>query len=221
MRQRAPPLRTGHRGRHGGPSVCAGQPSRGATRHTQQERQTDRQRETNGCRQEALTINTAREHAATPRRNTGEEGEGKKQEAAQHTRKKQTPVSGKSTAAALALAGNSTPALTHTQTPSQCRQSAEKKIRPSTQQTHTPPAVIHQWTKRRRDTPPAPPVQSHGQRDTATAPKPANTTHTEQAITQRAARRSDPLPIHDAAPQSTRSHGVSHFSNRTYSSSIP
>ncbi|RNC56141.1 hypothetical protein TcCL_ESM06337 [Trypanosoma cruzi] len=68
----------------------------------------------NGCRQEALTIKMAREHAATPRRNT-ERGDdkGKRQEAAQHTRKKQ--ITGwKSTAKALALAGNSTPALTHT-----------------------------------------------------------------------------------------------------------
>ncbi|ESS62136.1 hypothetical protein TCDM_10238 [Trypanosoma cruzi Dm28c] len=57
----------------------------------------------------------------------------------------------------------------HTHTSSQCRQSAGERIRPSTQQTHTPPAVIHQWT-RRNDTPPSsPPVQSHGQRNTATA----------------------------------------------------
>ncbi|RNC32833.1 hypothetical protein TcCL_Unassigned04522, partial [Trypanosoma cruzi] len=114
MRQRAPPLRTGHRGRHGGPSVCAGQPSRGATRHTQQERQTDRRREMNGCRQEALTINMAREHAATPRRNTGEEGEGKKaRSSTTHTEETNTSL-GKSTATALAPSGNSTPALTHT-----------------------------------------------------------------------------------------------------------
>ncbi|RNC52214.1 hypothetical protein TcCL_ESM10592 [Trypanosoma cruzi] len=77
---------------------------------------TDRQaeREMNGRRQEALTIHMAREHAATPRRNTGEKDErGKKQEAAQHTRREQT-TGGKSTATALALTGNSTPALTHT-----------------------------------------------------------------------------------------------------------
>ncbi|RNC31841.1 hypothetical protein TcCL_Unassigned05615 [Trypanosoma cruzi] len=38
----------------------------------------------NGCRQEALTIHMAREHAATPRRNTGgEDDKGKRQEAAQ------------------------------------------------------------------------------------------------------------------------------------------
>ncbi|RNC52135.1 exo-alpha-sialidase, partial [Trypanosoma cruzi] len=40
-----------------------------------------------GCRQEALTISLAREHAATPRRNTGGEDEkGKKQDAAQRTK---------------------------------------------------------------------------------------------------------------------------------------
>ncbi|RNC32273.1 hypothetical protein TcCL_Unassigned05132 [Trypanosoma cruzi] len=73
---------------------------------------TDRQAEMNGRRQEALTINMAREHAATPRRNTGENGEWEKSKK-QHTRKKQI-TSRKSTATALALAGNSTPALTHT-----------------------------------------------------------------------------------------------------------
>ncbi|RNF15381.1 hypothetical protein TcG_07086 [Trypanosoma cruzi] len=66
----------------------------------------------NGCRQEALTINMSREHAATPRRNTGGEGE-KARSSTKHTRKKQT-TGGKSTATALALTGNSTPALKHT-----------------------------------------------------------------------------------------------------------
>ncbi|RNC36066.1 exo-alpha-sialidase [Trypanosoma cruzi] len=131
----------------------------------------------NGCRQEALTINMAREHAATPRRKTGEESEGKKaRSSTTHTEGTNTSL-GKSTATALALAGDSTPTLTHTHTISQCRQSAEEKIRPSTQQTHTPPAVIHQWTRTRSDTPPPPPVKSHGQRDTATAPKPTNIAH--------------------------------------------
>ncbi|RNC52943.1 hypothetical protein TcCL_ESM09770 [Trypanosoma cruzi] len=65
---------------------------------------------------------------------------GKKQEAAQHTRKKQT-TDGESTAAALALAGNSTPVLNYT--PSRCFQSPGERIRPSTQQTHTEPAVTY------------------------------------------------------------------------------
>ncbi|RNC36535.1 hypothetical protein TcCL_Unassigned00491 [Trypanosoma cruzi] len=131
----------------------------------------------NGRRQEALTIHMAREHAATPHRNTGEKGErGKKQEAAQHTKetnyKREKHRHGPHTGRQL----HTSPL---TQTPSQCRQSAEEKIRPSTQQTHT-----------------------------------------KRAITQSAARRSDPSPIHDAAPHSTRSHGVRHFL-RTYPSSIP
>ncbi|RNC32087.1 hypothetical protein TcCL_Unassigned05342, partial [Trypanosoma cruzi] len=70
--RKTPAPRTGHHRRHGGPSVRAGQPYRGVTRLTpNRERQTDRQTERkikmNGCRQEALTIPTAREHAATPR----------------------------------------------------------------------------------------------------------------------------------------------------------
>ncbi|ESS60308.1 hypothetical protein TCDM_12169 [Trypanosoma cruzi Dm28c] len=78
------------------------------------DRQRERKREMNGCRQDALTIKMAREHAATPRRNTGgEDDKGKRQEAVQHTRKEQT-TGGKSTATALNLAGNSTPALKHT-----------------------------------------------------------------------------------------------------------
>ncbi|ESS60923.1 hypothetical protein TCDM_11526 [Trypanosoma cruzi Dm28c] len=93
----------------------------------------------NGCSQEALTINMAREHAATPRRSTGEKG--KKGKKHKHTRKKQT-TGGKSIATALALAGNSTPALTHA--PSQCCQSAGEKIRPSPQHTaHMEQAITH------------------------------------------------------------------------------
>ncbi|RNF22388.1 hypothetical protein TcG_02327, partial [Trypanosoma cruzi] len=128
----------------------------------------------NGCRQEALTINMAREHAATPRRKTGGEDDRGKARSCTGTQKKQI-AGGKSTATALALAGNSTPALTHTS--SRCRQSAGERIRPSTQETHTLPAVIHQWARTRRDTPPPSPVQSHGQRDTATAPQPTNNAH--------------------------------------------
>ncbi|ESS61727.1 hypothetical protein TCDM_10661 [Trypanosoma cruzi Dm28c] len=51
-----------------------------------------------GRRQEALTINMVREHAATPHAVTKEEKmTGEKQEAAQHTRREQTPVAGKAT----------------------------------------------------------------------------------------------------------------------------
>ncbi|ESS55687.1 hypothetical protein TCDM_12824 [Trypanosoma cruzi Dm28c] len=63
----APPICTGHHGRHGGPSVCAGRPFRGATRFTRSgERQTERRREMNERRQKALKINLARERAPTP-----------------------------------------------------------------------------------------------------------------------------------------------------------
>ncbi|RNE99925.1 hypothetical protein TcG_12047 [Trypanosoma cruzi] len=93
--------------------------------------------------------------------------ESKKQR--KHTRKEQI-AGGKSSAKGLALAGNSTPALKHTHTPSQCCQSAGERIRSSTQQTYTPPSATHQWTRKRRDTPPPlSPVRSHGQRHTATA----------------------------------------------------
>ncbi|RNC45684.1 hypothetical protein TcCL_NonESM04572 [Trypanosoma cruzi] len=119
---------------------------------------------------------------------------GEKQEAAQHTRKEQT-TGGKSTAKGINLLA--TPHQpSHTHTPSQCRQSAGERIRPSTQQTRTPPAVTHQWTRKKRDTPP--PVQSHGQRNTATA-RSQHTTHTELAITQRATRGSGSSSSHDAA----------------------
>ncbi|ESS62715.1 hypothetical protein TCDM_09586 [Trypanosoma cruzi Dm28c] len=107
----------------------------------------------------------------------------------------------------------------HTHAPSRCRQSAGEKIRPSTQQTHTLPAINHQWT-RRSDTPPPPPLQSHGQRDTATA-RCRHTTHAERAITQRATRGSGSSSIHDEAPHSMRSHGAHRFPNRTYPSSVP
>ncbi|ESS62098.1 hypothetical protein TCDM_10264 [Trypanosoma cruzi Dm28c] len=119
---------------------------------------------------------------------------GEKQEAAQHTRKKQ--IAGKAPQRASPW-----PATPHqpsqTLTSSRCRQSAGERIRSSTQQTHTLPAVICQWT-RRSDTPPSPPVQSHGQRDTATA-RSQHTTHSERAISQRATRGSDSASIHDVA----------------------
>ncbi|ESS55495.1 hypothetical protein TCDM_13026 [Trypanosoma cruzi Dm28c] len=59
--------------------------------------------------------------------------------------------------------------LTHTDTiaaPSVC---GRKDSALHTTISHKKQAVIHQWTRTRSDTPPPPPVQSHGQRDTATA----------------------------------------------------
>ncbi|RNC34189.1 exo-alpha-sialidase, partial [Trypanosoma cruzi] len=54
----APPLRTGHRGQ--ALAQCN-------TSHTQQGKtDSERERDMNGCRQEALTINLARERAPTP-----------------------------------------------------------------------------------------------------------------------------------------------------------
>ncbi|EKG01114.1 hypothetical protein TCSYLVIO_007904 [Trypanosoma cruzi] len=76
---------------HGGPSVCAGQPSRGAKRQTQQgktDRQIGGEKCMDGCRQEALTIHMAREQAATPRRNTGEKGERGKDKKQHNTHKR-------------------------------------------------------------------------------------------------------------------------------------
>ncbi|RNF06799.1 hypothetical protein TcG_10536 [Trypanosoma cruzi] len=127
----------------------------------------------NGCRQEALTINMSREHAATPHAGTQEEritGEKSKQQ--KHTRKKQI-AGGKSIAKGFTLAGNSTPALTNTHH----RSAASPRVRgfgpPHNKLTHRQQS--HQCT-RRSDTPPSPPVQSHGQRDTATALQPTPST---------------------------------------------
>ncbi|RNC54116.1 hypothetical protein TcCL_ESM08478 [Trypanosoma cruzi] len=94
----------------------------------------------NGCRQEALTINMARENAATPRRNTGGEDD-KRKARSSTTHKRNKHQAGKASPKALALAGNSTPALTHTHA-----------------------ASSHTQCTRRRDTPPPHPVQSHRQR---------------------------------------------------------
>ncbi|RNC38596.1 exo-alpha-sialidase, partial [Trypanosoma cruzi] len=130
----------------------------------------------NGRRQEALTINMAREHAATPRRNTaGEDDRRKKQKAAQtHGRNKRQ--AGK--ASPRASPWPATPHQpSHIHTPSQCCQSAGERIRPSTQRRKTPPPINHQWKKRRSDTPPPTPAHSHSQRDAATAPQP---THSAQ-----------------------------------------
>ncbi|RNF07598.1 hypothetical protein TcG_10377 [Trypanosoma cruzi] len=83
------------------------------------------------------------------------------------------------------------------------RQAGKAPPRPSTwpatphQPSNTHTASSHPpGTKRKRESPPPPPVQSHGQRDTATAP---HTKHTKQAITQRATRGSNSASIHDVA----------------------
>ncbi|RNC35085.1 exo-alpha-sialidase [Trypanosoma cruzi] len=80
----------------------------------------------------------------------------------------------------------------HTHAPSQCRQSAGERIRPSIQKTHTLPAATHRWTRTRRDTAPLPPVQSHDQRDTATA-RSQHTAHTKRAISHPPTRGSGAL----------------------------
>ncbi|RNE97070.1 hypothetical protein TcG_12723 [Trypanosoma cruzi] len=82
----------------------------------------------NGCRQEALTINMAREQAATPRRNTGAKGK----KARSSTNKRQTRK-----APPRPRPGRQLHTSPHKQTPSRCRQSAEEKIQPSTQQYRT------------------------------------------------------------------------------------
>ncbi|KAF5216004.1 hypothetical protein ECC02_011270 [Trypanosoma cruzi] len=124
--------------------VCGPALTRCNTPHpTGNDRQTGGERDMNGCRQEALTINMAREHAATPRRNTGGEGDRRKARSSiTHTegtndrreKHRQRPSPWPATPHQPS----------HTHKPSQCRQSAGERIRPSTQQTHTPPAIIHQ-----------------------------------------------------------------------------
>ncbi|ESS63247.1 hypothetical protein TCDM_08991 [Trypanosoma cruzi Dm28c] len=188
--------------------------------------------EMNGRCQDALTINMAREHAATPRRNTGEKGEREKARSSTNTQKKQI-AGGKGTAKGLALAGNSTPALKHTHTPSQCCQSAGERIRPSTQQTRAPPAVIHQWARRRSDPPPPSPVQSHGQRGTATAQQPTQRTRSKQSPKEPHAEadphpamtwRQNFQPLHphwDSVPNSNKSQVVHHANSKIDSRCSP
>ncbi|ESS60862.1 hypothetical protein TCDM_11582 [Trypanosoma cruzi Dm28c] len=129
---------------------------------------TDRQAEgeMNGCRQETLTINMASEHAATPRRSTGEKGEReKKQEAAQHTEetndRREKHRHGPHTGRQL-----HTSPQTHTIAVLPVREREDSVLH----KTNAHTASIHPEWKMRRDTAPSsPPVQSHGQRDTATA----------------------------------------------------
>ncbi|RNC47295.1 hypothetical protein TcCL_NonESM02768 [Trypanosoma cruzi] len=109
----------------------------------------------------------SREHAATPRRNTEEDDRGKKQKAAQ------THGGNKRQAGKAPPRSSPWPATphqpSHTNTiavlPVREREdSALHKREAHTASSHT------QWTRRRSDPPPSPPpVQSHGQRDTATA----------------------------------------------------
>ncbi|ESS60501.1 hypothetical protein TCDM_11970 [Trypanosoma cruzi Dm28c] len=179
---------------------------------------TDRQaeKEMNGCRQEALTINMASEHAATPRRNTGEKGEReKKQEAAQHTRKKQT-TGGESTANALTLTGNSTPALTHTNTHHHGAVSPRVRgfVPPHNKRTYLQQS--HTMHEEKRHT--ASIASSSIPRPTGYGHSPLPTiSHTKQEITQRATRRSDSSPSHDAVPHSMWSRGAHRFLNTNYS----
>ncbi|RNF10306.1 hypothetical protein TcG_09747 [Trypanosoma cruzi] len=145
----------------------------------------------------------AREHAATPHAVTQEEKmTGEKQEAAQthggnkhqsqekhrhgpHTGRQLHTSPHKHTIAVLSVREREDSVL-HT--------------------TNAHAASIHPKWKMRRDTAPLPPVQPHGQRDTTTA-RFRYTEHSERTITQRATRGSDSLSIHDAVPQSMRSHG--------------
>ncbi|RNF13279.1 hypothetical protein TcG_08559 [Trypanosoma cruzi] len=140
----------------------------------------------NRCRQDALTINMAREQAATPHRSTEEKGG--KARSSTNKRKKQT-TGGKSTAKGFTLAGNSTPALTHT--PSQCCQSAGKKIRLSSQLTHRHRLQFN--------------PTANGIR-----PQPAagtQRTRSEQSPKEPHAEAIPHPSSHDAAPHPTRSHG--------------
>ncbi|ESS55744.1 hypothetical protein TCDM_12766 [Trypanosoma cruzi Dm28c] len=157
------------------------------------DRQRERKREMNGCRQEALTINMAREHAATPRRNTGgEDDRGKARSSTTHTEETNF---GKRIATVLALAGNSTPALTN----KHHRSAASPRVRgfgpPHNKRTHRQQSHTMHEEKRHTAT-----ASSSTPRTTGYSHSPAaNTTHTEQAITQRATRKSDSASIHDAA----------------------
>ncbi|ESS62057.1 hypothetical protein TCDM_10300 [Trypanosoma cruzi Dm28c] len=160
------------------------------------DRQRERKREMNGCRQEALTIHMPvsmrpLHSGAQEERMTGE-----KTRSSTNTQKEQTPVAGKAPPQPSYW-----PATPHqpsnTLTPSQCRQSAGERIRPSTQQTHTPPAATRHG--RGEET------QRHRLQFNPTAngirpqPRSQHTTHSERAITQRATRGSDSSSIHDAA----------------------
>ncbi|RNC35901.1 hypothetical protein TcCL_Unassigned01183 [Trypanosoma cruzi] len=86
----------------------------------------DRRREMNGRRQDALTINMAREHAATPRRNKGGDDDRKKVRSC--TTHKKKPTGGK--ASPQPSYWPATPHQpSHIHTPSQCCQSAGERIR--------------------------------------------------------------------------------------------
>ncbi|RNC33750.1 exo-alpha-sialidase [Trypanosoma cruzi] len=173
----------------------------------------------NGCRHEALTINMAREHAATPRRNTGEKDEREKKARSSTNTRKEQKTGGKSTATALILASDSTPALTHTHTRN--RSAVSPQVRrfgpPHNKRTHRQqsPTNGQEETQRHR-------LQlNHMANGIRPHPCRKHTTHTKRAITQSATRGSGSSSIHDAELQSTRSHGAHCFPNRTHSSSIP
>ncbi|RNC36530.1 hypothetical protein TcCL_Unassigned00485 [Trypanosoma cruzi] len=155
----------------------------------------------------------AREHAATPRRNTGGEGDEGKARSSTNTWKKHQSREKHRHGPHTGRRLHTSP---HTQTPSQCRQSAGERIRPSTQQAHTPPAATRHG--RGEET-----QRHHRLQFNPTAngirpqPRSQHTAQKEQAITHRATRRSDSSSIYDAAPHSMRSHRVHHFLNTNYS----
>ncbi|ESS61082.1 hypothetical protein TCDM_11344 [Trypanosoma cruzi Dm28c] len=174
---------------HGGPSLCAGQPSRGATRHTQQG-MTDSQREINGRRQDALTINMTREHAATPPRKAGREDYRRKKQAAQTNGRRGKHRHGP-------RPGRQLHTSPHTHTPSRCRRSADEKIRPSTTNAHT--ASSH------------PPMDEDEKRHAATAsssnPRTTGYSHSPADNTQRTRSKKSPKEPHAEAiphPSMTR-----------------
>ncbi|RNC36667.1 hypothetical protein TcCL_Unassigned00325 [Trypanosoma cruzi] len=150
--------KTIRKGRHGGPSptekssntairdrpsVCAGQHSRGETRHTTNRKgQTDRQTEKNAWMdaakrhsQSTWPVSMRPLHAGTQEKMVTREKSKKQHKHTEETndrreKHRQDPHPGRQL--------HTSP---HRQTPSQCRQSAGERIRPSTQQTHTPPAA--------------------------------------------------------------------------------
>ncbi|RNC52085.1 exo-alpha-sialidase [Trypanosoma cruzi] len=165
----------------------------------------DRRREMNGCRQEALTINMAREHAATPRRNTGENGERGKS-------KKQHNTHGRNKLQARKAPPRPSPWPATPHQPSHTHTIAVLPVRGRedsalhTTNAHT--ASSHT------------PMDKNEKRHTATAsssiPRPTGYGHSPAANTQRTRsqqspkepRGSGPSSTHDAAPHSMRSHGM-------------
>ncbi|RNC34790.1 hypothetical protein TcCL_Unassigned02392 [Trypanosoma cruzi] len=172
----------------------------------------------NGCRQDALTIKMAREHAATPRRNTGKEGERGKS-------KKQHNTHGRNKLQARKAPPRPSPwpATPHQPTHTHHRSAVSPQVRgfgpPHNKRIHRQQSPTN--GRGREET------HRHRLQFNPTAnkirpqPRSQHTKHTEQAITQRATRGSGSSSSHDAAPHSTRSHRAHWFLNRNYPSSIP